>query len=75
MEKQMSDFVSQLLMKKSQEEISMFSCGHIIPAANITTVAISKGPRGGAMQFNMSNQSNPEVVQVAFLLIFAAHNS
>ncbi|VDB84636.1 unnamed protein product [Peniophora sp. CBMAI 1063] len=58
----MSDLVNNLFRHVPRERISTFSCGHIIPAANLQTLALSKSPRGGDLTFKFATMSDPAVI-------------
>jgi chromosome transmission fidelity protein 1 len=42
--------------------LSTFSCGHIIPASNVQTLLLTKGPSGLDLEFKFAQQSNRQVV-------------
>jgi chromosome transmission fidelity protein 1 len=59
----MSDYTTQLFSHLSKERLSTFSCGHIIPAKNITALVVGKSPRGTELEFKFSNRNNSELVR------------
>ncbi|GLB38502.1 putative DEXDc2 [Lyophyllum shimeji] len=58
----MSDVVNQLLSYLAPEKLTTFSCGHIIPAENLQTIVVRKGPRGGELEYKVNKQGDPNVV-------------
>lgn len=65
---QISDVVNQLLSQVPKERVTSFSCGHIIPSANLLTLALAKGPRGGDLEYKAGKQSDPVVVSCSLCL-------
>ncbi|THH20538.1 hypothetical protein EW146_g840 [Bondarzewia mesenterica] len=57
-----SDLTTQLFSYLSQDKVSVFSCRHIIPSANLQTLVVGKGPRGGDLNFKFSNLSNQSLI-------------
>ncbi|RDB17932.1 ATP-dependent DNA helicase CHL1 [Hypsizygus marmoreus] len=58
----MSDVVNQLFLYLSPERLTSFSCGHIIPSSNLQTMVVSKGPRGGELEYKAGRQSDANVI-------------
>ncbi|EEB91075.1 hypothetical protein MPER_10632, partial [Moniliophthora perniciosa FA553] len=59
----MSDIVDQLFSHLPTERISTFSCGHIINSSSLLTLAVTKGPCGGKVDYKVGRQNNPDVVR------------
>ncbi|KAF5362893.1 hypothetical protein D9758_007152 [Tetrapyrgos nigripes] len=57
-----SDVINQLFTYLPPERITNFSCGHIIPSSNLLTMALTKGPRGGELEYKAGKQSDPQVI-------------
>ncbi|THV04455.1 DNA repair helicase [Dendrothele bispora CBS 962.96] len=57
-----SDVINQLFSYLPPERITNFSCGHIIPSSNLLTIALTKGPKGGELEYKASRQSDPQVI-------------
>lgn len=45
-----------------EEELSVFTCGHVIPAQNLRTLVVGKGPRGGELLFKYDQRDNQDMV-------------
>lgn len=58
----MSAVVSELFTYLPLNRLTTFSCGHIIPASNVQTLLLTKGPSGLDMEFKFAQQSNRQVV-------------
>ncbi|KAG2145902.1 DNA repair helicase [Suillus clintonianus] len=58
----MSAVVSELFTYLAQDRLTTFSCGHIIPASNVQTLLLTKGPSGLDLEFKFAQQSNQQVV-------------
>jgi len=58
-----SDFRSQLLPYLPEDRLSFFSCGHVMPAKNLKTLVVSRGPTGNALLFKHKQQKDPAVVR------------
>ncbi|KAI0710304.1 DNA repair helicase [Cerioporus squamosus] len=58
----MSDVVNQLFSDLPKERLATFSCGHIIPATNLQTLVMRKGPRGGELQFKFQQRGDDTVL-------------
>ncbi|KAG7088245.1 hypothetical protein E1B28_012259 [Marasmius oreades] len=58
----MADIVNQLFSHVPPERITTFSCGHIIPSANLLTLAVMKGPRGNELEYKASRQTDPSAI-------------
>ncbi|KAL1752428.1 helicase C-terminal domain-containing protein [Schizophyllum commune] len=69
----MSDVFNQLFSHVAAERLTSFSCGHIIPANNLQTLVVTKGPKGGPLEFKAERQKDPaaieELGQVLFNLV------
>ena len=61
----MSDVINQLFSGLPKERLVTFSCGHIIPEANLQTLVLRKGPRGGELQFKFQQRGDDSLVGVA----------
>ncbi|KAG2758164.1 DNA repair helicase [Suillus brevipes Sb2] len=57
-----SAVVSELFAYLPLNRLSTFSCGHIIPASNVQTLLLAKGPSGLDLEFKFAQQSNRQVV-------------
>ena len=57
-----SDFRSQLLPYIQEDRLSFFSCGHVMPAENLKTLVVSRGPTGNALLFKHRQQKDLAVV-------------
>ncbi|KZP31421.1 DNA repair helicase [Athelia psychrophila] len=53
-----SDVVAQLFSHLPEPKICYFSCGHIIPSANLQTLIVGKGPRGGDLEFKFDRRGD-----------------
>ena len=42
-------------------QITLFSCGHIVPKENILPIVLEKGPTGRVFNFSFQNRDSPEV--------------
>lgn len=58
----MSAVVSELFTYLPLNRLTTFSCGHIIPASNVQTLLLTKGPSGLDLEFKFAQQSNRQVV-------------
>lgn len=58
----MSDFHSQLVPYLSEDRISLFSCGHVMPEENLKTVVVSRGPTGKGLVYKHQQQKDPAVM-------------
>ncbi|KAI0057841.1 DNA repair helicase [Artomyces pyxidatus] len=58
----MSEFVNQLFAHLPQSRLSLFSCSHIIPEANLQTLAIARGPRGTELNFKSTNMHEKSIM-------------
>ncbi|KAJ7134385.1 helicase C-terminal domain-containing protein [Mycena epipterygia] len=69
-----SDVINQLFAQLPAEKITSFSCGHIIPESNLQTIVVSKGPRGGELEYKAGKQGDETVIGELgqLLLNFAA---
>ncbi|KAJ7323127.1 DEAD H (Asp-Glu-Ala-Asp His) box helicase 11 [Desmophyllum pertusum] len=59
----MSDFKDQLFTCAGlpSENILEFSCGHVIPAENLLSVALDKGPSGKELDFTYQSRDSPQL--------------
>ncbi|KAK7691295.1 hypothetical protein QCA50_004689 [Cerrena zonata] len=53
-----SDVTNQLFSWLPSDRLNTFSCGHIIPASNLQTLVVKKGPRGGDLQFKFDRRND-----------------
>ncbi|KAJ7432344.1 helicase C-terminal domain-containing protein [Mycena latifolia] len=69
-----SDVTNQLFSQLPAEKVTSFSCGHIIPEANLQTIVVGKGPRGGELEYKAGKQGDEAVIGELgqILLNFAA---
>ncbi|KAI1785288.1 DNA repair helicase [Ganoderma leucocontextum] len=58
----MSDVVNQLFTSLPPERLATFSCGHIIPASNLQTLVLKKGPRGGELTFKFQQRGDDSLI-------------
>ena len=56
--------MNQLFSYLPSNKLASFSCGHIIPTSSLQTLVVSKGPRGGVLEYKVGKQSDPDVVGV-----------
>lgn len=52
----------QLFPTVSNEKISVFSCGHVVPRSNLLCVVVGKGPRGKCLEFKFKNREDESLV-------------
>ncbi|KAJ3081656.1 ATP-dependent DNA helicase chl1, partial [Physocladia obscura] len=76
----MSEFKIQLLDFVPESNVDMFSCGHIVPASSILTVAIPVGPTGTLLDFRYEMRMNDKVISdlrnaVAALCVVIPHGA
>ncbi|KAG2065699.1 DNA repair helicase [Suillus decipiens] len=57
-----SAIVSELFTYLPPNRLTTFSCGHIIPASDVQTLLLTKGPSGLDLEFKFAQQSNQQVV-------------
>ncbi|KIJ54966.1 hypothetical protein M422DRAFT_241049 [Sphaerobolus stellatus SS14] len=57
-----SDFKFQLFPSLSEDQLSIFTCGHVIPPSNLQTIVIGKGPRGGELIFKYDQRDNQDML-------------
>ncbi|KAK0187881.1 helicase C-terminal domain-containing protein [Armillaria mellea] len=57
-----SDVINQLFANLPSERLTSFSCGHVIPPWNLLPLTISKGPRGGDLQYKADKQVDKAVI-------------
>uniref|UniRef100_A0A3B3RE12 ATP-dependent DNA helicase DDX11 n=2 Tax=Paramormyrops kingsleyae TaxID=1676925 RepID=A0A3B3RE12_9TELE len=60
-----ADFKEQLLLSAgvSEERISGFSCGHVIPPQNILPIVLCSGPSGQELEFTFQNRETPQMME------------
>ncbi|KAI5117244.1 hypothetical protein M0805_001562 [Coniferiporia weirii] len=67
------DVVMQLFPSGTEDRISTFSCGHVVPRSSIRCLVVGKGPRGKELQFKFKERANEEILdelgQVLFNLV------
>ncbi|KAF8579814.1 DNA repair helicase [Ramaria rubella] len=56
------DFQFQLFPFLAARQLNIFTCGHVIPSANLQTLVIGKGPRGGELQFKYDQRGNQDML-------------
>jgi len=54
--------VSELFAYLPPDRLTTFCCGHIIPASNVQTLLLTKGPSGSNIEFKFAQQSDPQVI-------------
>lgn len=69
---QMSDLNLQLLPFVHEDDIAVFSCGHVIPRTNLQCIVVGKGPRNIDLQFKFKDRDNDAVVSIICRLIVYA---
>ncbi|GAB5036393.1 atp-dependent rna helicase ddx11-like protein 8-like [Nannochloropsis oceanica] len=52
--------VAQLFPDLSASQLDVFSCGHVIPPENLTSLCVSKGPTGVGFDFTHKSRVLPE---------------
>ncbi|XP_048868858.1 ATP-dependent DNA helicase DDX11 isoform X2 [Brienomyrus brachyistius] len=59
-----ADFKEQLLLSAgvSEERVSQFSCGHVIPPQNILPIVLCSGPSGQELEFTFQNRETPRMM-------------
>ncbi|KDQ09930.1 hypothetical protein BOTBODRAFT_58448 [Botryobasidium botryosum FD-172 SS1] len=57
-----SEFRSQLFGTVPADRFSTFACGHVIPPSHLQTLVMSRGPRGGEVQFKFASRGDKEVL-------------
>ncbi|CEP13877.1 hypothetical protein [Parasitella parasitica] len=53
-----SDFLNHLFPSVPESRIAHFSCGHIIPPENLTTITLDAGPTGQPLIFNYESRQD-----------------
>ncbi|KAI9256030.1 putative ATP-dependent RNA helicase DDX11 [Helicostylum pulchrum] len=53
-----SDFFTHLFPSVPKERIAHFSCGHIIPPTNLSTITLHEGPSGKPLIFNYESRQD-----------------
>ncbi|KAI4523602.1 DNA repair helicase [Schizophyllum commune Loenen D] len=66
----MSDIFNQLCSHVAAERLTSFSCGHIIPANNLQTLVVTKGPKGGPLEFKAERQKDPAAIEELGQILF-----
>ncbi|KAL1719631.1 helicase C-terminal domain-containing protein [Schizophyllum commune] len=66
----MSDVFNQLFSHVAAERLTSFSCGHIIPASNLQTLVVTKGPKGGPVEFKAERQKDPAAIEELGQILF-----
>lgn len=61
---QIGDLQVQLFPFLKEEELSVFTCGHVIPPQNLQTLVIGQGPRGGELVFKYDQRENQSMVGI-----------
>ncbi|OBZ69839.1 ATP-dependent RNA helicase CHL1 [Grifola frondosa] len=65
-----SDITNQLFANLSIERLSTFSCGHIIPASNLQTLVLKKGPRGSDLLFKYEQRGDQALIAELGQILF-----
>ena len=57
------DFVARLVAKNLPEPVpvSVFTCGHVVPAHHLLPLAVCKGPSGIPLNFSFKNRADPHL--------------
>ncbi|KAL1736853.1 helicase C-terminal domain-containing protein [Schizophyllum commune] len=66
----MFDVFNQLFSHVAAERLTSFSCGHIIPASNLQTLVVTKGPKGGSLEFKAERQKDPAAIEELGQILF-----
>ncbi|KAL1665780.1 helicase C-terminal domain-containing protein [Schizophyllum commune] len=66
----MSDVFNQLFSHVAAERLTSFSCGHIIPASNLQTLVVTKGPKSGPLEFKAERQKDPAAIEELGQILF-----
>uniref|UniRef100_D8PZM3 ATP-dependent DNA helicase CHL1 n=1 Tax=Schizophyllum commune (strain H4-8 / FGSC 9210) TaxID=578458 RepID=D8PZM3_SCHCM len=66
----MSDVFNQLFSHVAAERLTSFSCGHIIPSSNLQTLVVTKGPKGGPLEFKAERQKDPVAIEELGQILF-----
>lgn len=66
----MSDVFSQLFSHVSAERLTSFSCGHIIPESNLQALVVTKGPKGGLLEYKAERQRDPAAIDELGQILF-----
>ncbi|KAG2210921.1 hypothetical protein INT47_000078 [Mucor saturninus] len=57
-----SDFFHHLFPSVPKERVSHFSCGHIIPPKNLSTITLQEGPSGKSLMFNYESRQDVKLM-------------
>ncbi|XP_030646577.1 ATP-dependent DNA helicase DDX11 [Chanos chanos] len=60
-----SDFKEQLLLSAgaTEDQITEFSCGHVIPSENILPIVLCAGPSGQELEFTFQTRDTPTMME------------
>ena len=64
-----SDMMMQLFPSIPREQISVFSCGHVIPDSSLHCVVLGSGPRGKDLEFKFKNRDDQSLVCSVFHIL------
>ncbi|KAL1748373.1 helicase C-terminal domain-containing protein [Schizophyllum fasciatum] len=66
----MTDVFNQLFSHVPSDRLTSFSCGHIIPASNLQTLVVTKGPKGGPIEYKADRQKDPAAIEELGQILF-----
>jgi len=58
-----SDFTQQLFEKIPPENVTLFSCDHVIPDENLLTLIFEKGPTDIPFDFTFKSRNDPKMIE------------
>lgn len=56
--------MNYLFPEVPQDKIVHFSCGHIIPPSNLSTITLDQGPSGKNLIFNFESRQDVQLVNL-----------
>lgn len=59
----MDDYVRHLFAYVNPDRLQTFSCGHIIPKANLVAISVAKGPGGMDFDFTYGKRSSSAMIE------------
>ncbi|KAL5524487.1 CHL1 [Sanghuangporus sanghuang] len=57
-----SDMALQLFPNIAREQLTVFSCGHVIPRANLLCLVLGTGPRGRDLEFRFKDREDKSLI-------------
>ncbi|KAL5482596.1 CHL1 [Sanghuangporus weigelae] len=57
-----SDMALQLFPNIAREQLTVFSCGHVIPRANLLCLVLGTGPRGKDLEFRFKDREDRSLI-------------